>query len=167
LTRRALARTYSVALAALVVSATTAGLLLSSNLGQAPMDHQTLIQRLRATGATVEPSGEVEQPFFAVQGRIILVNGAPVQVFEYSDAASASRDAAKVSPDGSEFGTAIVTWVGTPHFYTAGRLIVLYVGDDKAVTAPLEAVLGALYLDGGLPAVRLTVARLAGWPGAR
>jgi hypothetical protein len=32
--------------------------------------------------------------------------------------------------------------VATPHFYKAGRLIVLYVGDSTGVTNVLEAELG-------------------------
>lgn len=63
-------------------------------------DYVSLIGNLRQAGATVEPAGEVSQPFFAVTGNIITVNGDDVQVFEYADAAAAEAEAAPVSADG-------------------------------------------------------------------
>ncbi len=108
-------------------------------------DYVSLIDNLRAAGATVEPAGEVTQPFFSVKGNVITVNGGRVQVFEYADTAAADTEAALVSPDGSSIGTTMVGWVAAPHFYKTGRLIALYVSDDTAVINVLEAVLGTQF----------------------
>lgn len=111
-------------------------------------DYVSLIDNLRASGATVEPVGEVEQAFFSVKGWIINVNGADVQVFEYADTAAAAAAAALVAPDGGSVGTTMVTWVETPHFYKLGKLIVLYVGTDAAVTTLLEKAFGPQFAGG-------------------
>ncbi len=115
-------------------------------------DYISLVDNLRATGATVEPAGELTQPFFSVNGRVIVVNGGDVQVFKYADAAAAEAEAALVSPDGSSVGTSMVAWVAPPHFYRADRLIVLYVGDSTDAIDVLEAVLGQQFAgrSGGL-----------------
>lgn len=105
-------------------------------------DYDSLVEALRAAGATVEPGDPVEQVFFTVTGQIIKVNGADVQVFEYETTEAMEADAAQVSPDGGSIGTSMVTWVATPHFYKAGRVLVLYVGDDPAIVDLLEGVLG-------------------------
>lgn len=70
------------------------------------------------------------------------VNGGTVSVFQYASIAAADSDAAKVSRDGSMVGSTIITWVGPPHFYKSGRLIVLHAGNSQTVLGPLEAVLG-------------------------
>jgi hypothetical protein len=36
----------------------------------------------------------------------------------------------------------MMMWVATPHFYEAGKLIVLYVGEDSGVVGVLEEALG-------------------------
>jgi len=105
-------------------------------------DYVSLIDNLRAAGATVEPKGEVSQAFFSVKGQVMSVNGGEVQVFEYADESAAEADAALISPDGGSIGTSMVTWVAAPHFYKIGKLIVLYVGNDSAVMKVLESVLG-------------------------
>ena len=73
---------------------------------------------------------------------MIQVNGEDVQVFQYAHVVAASEQATLVSPDGSAVGTSSLHWIGTPHFYKRGLLLVLYVGDDEAVRKALEAVLG-------------------------
>lgn len=70
------------------------------------------------------------------------VNGAAVQAFEYASPAAAQADAARINPDGSGTVTTLVSWVGRPHFYRTGPLLVLYVGSEGNVIGPLEAVLG-------------------------
>ncbi len=110
--------------------------------GEPVTGYVSLIDSLRAAGATVEPAGEVSQPFFSVKGQVITVNGGDVQVFEYADAAVADAEAALVSPDGGSVGTSMMSWVAAPHFFKTGKLIVLYVGDSADVTDALEAALG-------------------------
>ncbi len=105
-------------------------------------DYVSLVDSLRAAGATVDPAGTVSQPFFTPQGQVVTVNGQDLQVFEFTSTADADAAADTVSADGSSAGTTIMTWVATPHFYKAGKLIVLYVGDDSYVIGILEEVLG-------------------------
>ena len=101
-----------------------------------------LVAALEAAGATVEAAGEIQQPFFGPKGQVLKVNGADVQVFEYPEAAVVAHDANQVASDGSSIGTQVMMWMATPHFYKSGKLIVLYVGDEAAVTALLTSALG-------------------------
>ena len=101
----------------------------------------SLIDALRAAGAQVEPGDPVVQDLLSVPGQVIKVNGADVQVFEYASADAMEADAAQVSPDGSSIGTSMVTWMAKPHFFKAGRLLVLYIGDDAAVLDVLKSAL--------------------------
>ena len=52
-------------------------------------DYISLVDNLRATGANIQPAGDITQPFFSVKGLFITVNGSDVQVFEYADADAA------------------------------------------------------------------------------
>ncbi|MFC1965245.1 hypothetical protein ACFLWG_04530 [Chloroflexota bacterium] len=114
-------------------------------------DYDSLVDNLHAAaGATVNPVGEVEQPFFSVKGFVISVNGNDVQVFEYSDAKTAENEAKIFSPDGSSIGTSIPFWVGSPHFYQVEKLIVLYVGENEYTIGILQSVLGPQFA-GGAP----------------
>jgi len=114
----------------------------SPESNQPIMDYASLIKSLRAAGAPVERRGGVDQPFFSVDGKLLKLRGEEVQVFEYPDATAAEAQAALVSPSGSAVGTTRIHWIGPPHFFKKGRLIVLYVGGDGEVLKTLEAVLG-------------------------
>lgn len=109
-------------------------------------DYYALIENLRKAGAVVEPKGEVAPDFLSAKRLLISVNGSNVQVWDYDDAAAADAEAALISPDGYSIRTATkiinVGWIAPPHFYKAGKLIVLYVGENETVTGALERVLG-------------------------
>jgi hypothetical protein len=108
----------------------------------------TLIAALRQQGATAT-AGEVlpfALPCLSTKGRVVFVNTGTINVYEYPTAAAAEADAVRVSPDGSGVAgdqcAALITWVGPPHFYKTGQLIVVYAGSAADVLRPLEAVLG-------------------------
>ncbi len=105
-------------------------------------DLESLIRSLRANGAAVRRAGRISQPFFSVRGRVITVGGERVHVFQYARAEDAERDAGRVSQTGASVGTSMMSWMAPPHFYKAGRLIVLYVGSDTSTTRALERALG-------------------------
>jgi hypothetical protein len=111
-------------------------------------DYDSFVDNLRASGSTIEHSTlpqVVVQDFFSVTGQVFKVNGEDVQVFEYDSQSEAEAEAALVSADGSSIGTSLPFWVAPPHFYVAGRIIVLYVGENPKVTEALETVLGAQF----------------------
>ena len=113
-----------------------------------PLDRNGLVEGLRGAGVTVEVGGDIQQPFFSVAGRTLMVNGQTVQVFEYASEAAMQREAALVSPDGGTIGTSSILWTATPHFYRKGLLIVVYLGADPAVRRALESVLGPQFAGG-------------------
>jgi hypothetical protein len=93
-----------------------------------------LTEKLLALGATVAVANErVSQPFFSVPGRVTNINGAAVQVFEYSTPSAADVQASRVSADGAMIGTSKPSWMATPHFFKNGKLIVLYVGRNQTI----------------------------------
>jgi hypothetical protein len=103
------------------------------------------VDNLRAAGATVDPAGSVSQPFFAPQGQVLTVNGEDIQAFEFASAEEADTVAETVSADGSSIGTSMVGWIAPPHFYKAGRLIVIYVGSDRDVINALQEAMGSQF----------------------
>ncbi|HLO13842.1 MAG TPA: hypothetical protein VK206_03365 [Anaerolineales bacterium] len=108
-------------------------------------DQASLISALQASGATVETGDPISQDFFRPEGHTLKVNGADLQVFEYESAEAMEKDAAQVAPDGGSIGTSMVDWIDTPHFYKAGRIIVLYVGSDQAVLDLLQKTIGSQF----------------------
>lgn len=112
------------------------------------LDYVSLLDSLRSGGATVEPAGEIEQPFFSVKVRLIKLNGSDVQVLEYDDSDDADAEAKKVSTDASWVGKHHVNWIAIPHFYKRGKLIVVYVGEKEAVLKTLETVAGPQFAGG-------------------
>lgn len=123
-------------------NASTAASPTSTTESQGVEDQASLIAALQAAGATVEVGDSITQAFFTPEGQVIKVNGADVQVFEYESPNAKENEASQVAPDGGSIGTTMVTWVDAPHFYKAGRIIVLYVGSDQTILSLLENVLG-------------------------
>lgn len=118
------------------------------------VDHVSLVDQLRGKGLTVDPVGDVQQPFFRARGTTLRISGgdvkqpADVQSYDYNDtdfggngAAAAEADAQAIGPDGNP-RTAMITWVEPPHFFRKERVLVLYVGSDSAVLNALTELLG-------------------------
>lgn len=112
------------------------------------VDYVSLVDALRATGATVEPVEGLQQPFFDPLAQVVEVNGERVQIFEFSDEEAAVAAAETVSPGGSSIGTTMLTWQDTPHFYRVDRLIVLYVGSDEDMLTLLQQAVGEPFAGG-------------------
>ena len=111
-------------------------------------DQASLVAALEEGGATVETGEPISQPFFSAEGHIIKVNGADVQVFEYESSEAMELDSSQIAPDGSSNATTMITWIDTPHFYKAGKIIVLYIGSDATVLDLLKGALGPQFAGG-------------------
>lgn len=128
----------------LIAVALTTGLISGcSNSGV--MNYSRLVDDLKAGGYAVQTGGEVSQAFFSVKGKIIKIINEDVQVFEYKDETTMKAEASQVSSDGGSVGTSMVTWMSVPHFYKAGKLIVIYIGENAVVKGALEKVIGAQF----------------------
>ena len=126
--------------------------------GGAVKDYVSLVDNLRAVGATVDPAGTGSADYFAPQGQLLTVNGGRAETFEFASAEAADAAAEGVSASGDSisrvdsetgFGVASsILWEVPPHFYKAGKLIVLYVGCDGDVIDALQETMGPQFAGG-------------------
>jgi hypothetical protein len=112
------------------------------------LEYNSFIEEVGSLGIPIEIGGSVSQPFFTSQGQIVILYGEEVQVFEYGSEEEAHNEEKLVSADGSSVGTTMITWVDTPHFYQAGKIIVLYVGKNTQVIDTLNELLGNQFAGG-------------------
>jgi hypothetical protein len=108
----------------------------------------TLLSTLQGAGLAAAAGGDVSQSFFSVPGKVLLLNGDELQVYEYAAAEAAEADAGSVSADGSKVGTAMVEWISTPHYFRSGNLILIYVGENSTILQTLQSMYGAQFAGG-------------------
>jgi hypothetical protein len=115
-------------------------------------DYSSFLDYLRDSGASIREEGETGRNFFYdAEYRIIEVDGIPILVYEYVTAKGMESDASDVAPDGfsitKDWGdgkatTTFVSWIDFPHFYKAGRIIVIYTGNNPSMISLLRYGLG-------------------------
>jgi len=108
-------------------------------------DKASFLAALQAANAQAEIGDSVTQDFFSPEGHIVNINGQDVQVFEYENKEAMESEASQVAPDGGSVGTSMMMWMDAPHFYKAGRILVLYIGSDEQTLTLLQSVMGAQF----------------------
>jgi hypothetical protein len=102
-----------------------------------------LLADLAGEGARVEASpGRITKPYLSVPGRIVQVDGQPVQVFQYADTAALAADVAGLAPSASSIDGVPLAWPAAPHFWRKGGLLALAVSNDQALVELISRVMG-------------------------
>lgn len=127
---------------------------------QAVIDSASFTDGLEAVGLKVRPGGPTRgfpASLFAVPGQHVWIDGVPVSVFEYPTEKALEKVRSAIRPRGDQIptadgGLAIINWDDPPHFYGAGKLLVLYFGNKRRTVDALNDLLGppfAGYQTGG------------------
>ena len=116
-------------------------------------DKSSFTRALDAAGLNVRGGARKRSELFAVPGQALFVQGVSISTYEYPSEEALNKVRSSISSDGYSVptrtgGVAIVEWVGRPHFYSAGRLLVLYVGDKQRTLKALETILGGQFAGG-------------------
>jgi hypothetical protein len=104
--------------------------------------YNLLVDDLTAAGREPIPAGTLEQPFFDVAARVLTVNGEDIQVFEFADVQTRQTAEDTITAGGSVIGTSQITWVDIPNFWSRGRILVLYIGQNEELIDLLDEVIG-------------------------
>ena len=117
-------------------------------------DYTTLLRYLRDSSVSIAEEGAIDEEFLDIVGKKVAVNESTIQVYEYANVEAMESEASWVSSDGfsirkeKEGGIweiCHVNWIASPHFYKAGRIIVIYVGEDNSIISLLENALGTQF----------------------
>ena len=122
---------------------------------QAVIDYASFTDGLEAAGFTVRSGGRTRGlplSLLAVPGQRVSIDGVSVSVFEYPTEKALLKVRSAIRPRGDEIptadgGTAIIDW-DPPHFYGAGKLLVLYFGDKQPTIDALNLLLGPQFAGG-------------------
>ncbi len=101
-----------------------------------------VIDALSGVGATVEQRGQIPATPFSVPGQLFDVDAFEIAVREYADAAARAEEEETIAMDGWSVNNTPVEWIASPHYWSRGRVIVLYLGDDPTAIDLLNSTLG-------------------------
>ena len=101
-----------------------------------------VVEALADAGATVEEAGFAGGSPFSTRARLLAVSGHEVRVYEYPDVSDQMEETSTIGMDGWSVNSTPVEWIGRPHYWVRGRVIVLYLGDDTGVIETLTRSLG-------------------------
>jgi hypothetical protein len=124
-----------------VVTASPIPALVSNQVGGNETLEQ-LIDHLTLTGTFVEVGGDIQQPFFLAQGKLLRVDDEEIQVYIYPDFATRRAASDSISSDGTVIGQTNITWINTPFIWASEDLIVFYLGSDPELVAVISGYLG-------------------------
>ena len=114
-------------------------------------DYDSLMERLDAEGLGVAREGqrrtEFLRRFLGVPGRAVTIEGEPIAAYQFPTERALSVMRSTIGPRGDTVGSAIISW-DAPRFYSAGRLLVVYFGDDAGTLDILRGVLGPKFAGG-------------------
>jgi hypothetical protein len=92
------------------------------------IDFGTFEKELRQHGLTIREIQEVDQPYYPIPAKGIVVNNEQmIQVFKFKDTQEAEKARSKVLPDGRTIGTTKPFWAGSAHFFVKDTIVILYV----------------------------------------
>jgi hypothetical protein len=111
-----------------------------------------LVARLTADAHHVVSEGTAPGSPLAAEAHRLCVDGVRINVYEYANPATREAVSSGISPDGYKIErptgadggstVTIVDWIGRPHFFAAGQIIVLALDVDAPVLAWLTDALG-------------------------
>ncbi|MFH1103770.1 MAG: hypothetical protein V1757_02320 [Actinomycetota bacterium] len=104
--------------------------------------HDDVVTALTDNGVQVQDAGSAPGDPFSVDARKLAANGHELRVYEYADTSSRERDSSTILADGWSVNGTQVEWIGAPHFWIRGRVIVLYLGSDAEAIAMITAAMG-------------------------
>lgn len=120
-------------------------------------DFDLFVGDLHAAGATVELSSEPQPDFgwFPVPPRMVLINGYPARVFQFSDDVQTLWASCHVLSNGQSIapmqgtqGVSIDWSFPGPRWYRRGQLIIIYGGNGSSTNRIIEKLLGSPFTGG-------------------
>jgi hypothetical protein len=104
--------------------------------------------RERGISAMVGELNAKAQPIFP-RGvpSMITVDEGSMQVYVYGDEETAQADAGAIAQNADTVRGKKVAWVGSPHFYGLGKMIVVYLGSNDAILETLDELAGAPFAE--------------------
>ena len=100
-----------------------------------------LVSALNDAGVEAQTGNSVTQPFFEMDGQIVQLEDAELQVFEFENEAK-RQGVSELIRDGSLVDESSEEFAGAPVFWADGSLIVMYLGDDPVVIESLNLIMG-------------------------